>query len=35
MRFMSQDKALETMRLFGVAAGKNGISKSSLKSWMV
>ncbi|XP_041018897.1 mechanosensitive ion channel protein 8-like isoform X1 [Juglans microcarpa x Juglans regia] len=35
MRFMSQDKALETMRLFGVAAGKKGISKSSLKSWMV
>ncbi|XP_041018898.1 mechanosensitive ion channel protein 6-like isoform X2 [Juglans microcarpa x Juglans regia] len=35
MRFMSQDKALETMRLFGVAAGKKGISKSSLKSWML
>ncbi|XP_035538545.1 mechanosensitive ion channel protein 6-like isoform X2 [Juglans regia] len=35
MRFMSEDKALETMRLFGVAAGKKGISKSSLKSWML
>ncbi|XP_059461371.1 mechanosensitive ion channel protein 8-like [Corylus avellana] len=34
-RFMSKDKALKTMSLFGIAKENQGISKSSLKDWMV
>lgn len=35
MRFMSKDKALKTMQLFGVVNENQGISKSSLRDWMV
>lgn len=35
IRFMSKDKALKTMNLFGIAKENHGISKSSLKDWMV
>jgi len=35
MRFMSKDKSLKTMTLFGIANEKQGISKPSLKDWMV
>ncbi|KAB1203601.1 Mechanosensitive ion channel protein 8 [Morella rubra] len=35
LRFMSKDKALKTMRLFGVAAENKGVSDSSLRDWMV
>uniref|UniRef100_A0A2N9FLT6 Mechanosensitive ion channel MscS domain-containing protein n=1 Tax=Fagus sylvatica TaxID=28930 RepID=A0A2N9FLT6_FAGSY len=33
--FMGKEEALKTMRLFGVAAENQGISKSFLKDWMV
>lgn len=35
MRFMHKDEALKTIRLFGAETDHDGISKASLRNWVV
>ena len=35
MRFMNKDEALKTIGLFGAASEHDGISKCTLKNWVV